>query len=83
MNALVLAHSFVLNALAATPSPAPKVPSADVTTPGPWGFAAILFVGVLVVALGWDMVRRVRRVRYRAEIAEKLDAEAAAAQQRK
>ena len=31
------------------------------------------------VALIFDMVRRIRRVRYRAEIAEKLEAEAQAA----
>jgi hypothetical protein len=36
-------------------------------------------MAVGAIALIFDMVRRIRRVRYRAEIAEKLAAEAAAA----
>lgn len=47
-------------------------------TPGVVGFLATLFVALAVLVLIADMVRRVRRVRYRAEISEKLDAEAAA-----
>jgi capsular polysaccharide biosynthesis protein len=46
-------------------------------TPGVVGFLATLFVAVAVLLLIADMVRRVRRVRYRAEIKDKLDAEAA------
>ncbi|WP_022881369.1 hypothetical protein [Gryllotalpicola ginsengisoli] len=64
---------------AASPSPTPSVPAADSVTPGPWGFIAIFGVALVVLALIWDMVRRVRRVRYRAEVAEKLDAEEQAA----
>ena len=37
------------------------------------------FIAAGAIALIFDMVRRIRRVRYRAEIAEKLAAEAAAA----
>ena len=44
-------------------------------TPGVVGFVVTLLVAVLVLLLIADMVRRVRRVRYRAEINEKLDAE--------
>lgn len=58
-----------------TPSPSASIPSADVTTPGPWGFAAIFAVGVVVFLLLVDMTRRIRRVRYRAEANEKLDQE--------
>lgn len=58
-----------------TPSPAPSIPAADVTTPGVWGFVAIFGVGIVVLLLIIDMTRRIRRVRYRAEVAEKLDAE--------
>ena len=58
-----------------TPSPTPSIPSEDVTTPGPWGFVAIFGVGIVVALLLVDMTRRIRRVRYRAEVAEKLDAE--------
>ena len=46
-------------------------------TPGVVGFLATLLVAAVVLLLIADMVRRVRRVRYRAEIKEKLDAEAA------
>jgi capsular polysaccharide biosynthesis protein len=46
-------------------------------TPGVVGFLATLLVAAVVLLLIADMVRRVRRVRYRAEITEKLDAEAA------
>ncbi|TFC00020.1 MULTISPECIES: hypothetical protein [unclassified Cryobacterium] len=50
----------------------------DTVTPGPAGFLAILFVVVAVVLLGFDLVRRIRRTTYRAEIAERLQAELAA-----
>ncbi|MGN6428094.1 hypothetical protein [uncultured Leifsonia sp.] len=66
--------------LAATPSPTPTGgPNADDVTPGVVGFVVTFLLAVVVVLLVIDMVRRIRRVRYRAEIAEKLDAEQAAA----
>jgi hypothetical protein len=50
----------------------------DSVTPGVIGFFAT-FVGiVLVVLLVTDMVRRVRRTQYRAEVNARLDAEEAA-----
>lgn len=70
-----IAATFLSLAVSATPSPTPSIPSADVTTPGPWGFAAIFGVGIVVALLLVDMTRRIRRVRYRAEVNEKLDAE--------
>lgn len=70
-----------LAAAAPTPSPTPSIPAANVTTPGPWGFTAIFAVGVVVLLLIIDMTRRIRRVRYRAEIAEQLDAEQNATEQ--
>jgi hypothetical protein len=42
-------------------------------TPGVIGFIMTFGVMIAVLLLVLDMVRRVRRVRYRAEIAEKLD----------
>lgn len=48
-------------------------------TPGPWGFAAVAVVGVAVILLAIDMMRRVRRGRYRDEVREELDAEEARA----
>jgi zona occludens toxin (predicted ATPase) len=43
------------------------------------GFLVTFAIAVVVVLLVIDMTRRIRRVRYRAEIAEKLDAEQARA----
>ena len=48
-------------------------------TPGVIGFVATFGVAIASLLLILDMVRRVRRVRYREEIAAKLDAEEAAA----
>ncbi|WP_375383796.1 hypothetical protein [uncultured Microbacterium sp.] len=59
------------------PSPDPSV-DPTLVTPGPWGFVAIAFVAVTVILLVWDMLRRIRRGRYRAEVREELDAEAQA-----
>jgi len=58
----------------------PLIPAIEVdpnsVTPGVVGFVVTFVVGVLVLLLVIDLARRVRRVRYREEIAEKLDAEA-------
>ncbi len=58
----------------------PLIPAIEVdpnsVTPGVVGFLATLFVAMGVVVIIVDMTRRVRRVRYRAEINDKLDREA-------
>ncbi len=65
--------------LAATPTPTPTVdPAETFYSPGTIGFLLTFFVAGSAVLLIFDMVRRVRRVRYRAEIQEKLAAEAEA-----
>jgi hypothetical protein len=67
-----------LAATAATPAPTlppDKVPDVDVT-PGVAGFIAIAAVAVITILLIVDMTRRIRRTRYRAEIRERLEAEA-------
>lgn len=46
-------------------------------TPGWVGFAITFGVAVITVLIVIDMVRRVRRVRYRGEIRERLEAERA------
>ena len=56
-----------------TPSPTPTGPPASLVTPGTWGFAAIAFLGIAVALLLWDMLRRIRRARYRDQIREELD----------
>jgi hypothetical protein len=58
----------------------PLIPAIEVdpnsVTPGVIGFLVTLFVGLSVFVIIADMTRRVRRVRYRAEINDKLDREA-------
>ncbi len=51
----------------------------NIVSPGVVGFIATIFVAVVTILLVWDMVRRIRRQRYQAEIEAKLDAEQAAA----
>jgi capsular polysaccharide biosynthesis protein len=51
----------------------------NIVTPGVVGFVATILVAVVTILLVWDMVRRIRRQRYQAEIEAKLDAEQAAA----
>lgn len=46
-------------------------------TPGVWGFVLTAVVALAVVALGFDMVRRIRRTNYKAEISARLEAELA------
>jgi hypothetical protein len=63
--------------LAATPSPTPSVdPSNTFYSPGTIGFLATFLVAAGAIVLIFDMVRRVRRVRYRGEVSAKLEAEA-------
>lgn len=62
--------------LAATPGPTPPPDfDPDTVTPGWIGFTIAFLVAVATVLLIMDMVRRIRRVRYRAEVQERLEAE--------
>ncbi|MDQ1121699.1 hypothetical protein [Microbacterium trichothecenolyticum] len=70
----------VMIALATTPSPA-VTPNDEIVTPGPLGFAAVAFIGIAVFLLVWDMLRRIRRGRYREEVNAELDAEEARARE--
>jgi hypothetical protein len=62
-------------AAAVTPSPTPSAPPPELVTPGPWGFLVIALLTLAVVLLVLDMLRRIRRARYREEVAAELDAE--------
>ena len=64
-----------LIALATTPAPTPTPSlrpglSQDQVTPGLLGFLLTAFIVVLTSLLIVDMVRRIRRVRYRAQVEE-------------
>ena len=62
-----------------TPMPTPSMTvDPNSVTPGFAGFAMIVLIVVAVVLLIWDMNRRIRRVRYREEVRQELDAEEAA-----
>lgn len=67
-------------AAAPTPSPSPtsNVPD-DAVTPGVWGFVTIAAIAVVVILLILDMIRRLRKVNYRAQVRAQIAAEEAAA----
>ncbi|MEY4425697.1 MAG: hypothetical protein RJB56_1324 [Actinomycetota bacterium] len=68
--------------LAATPVPSSTPdPAETFYSPGTIGFIATFGVTAGAVLLIFDMVRRVRRVRYSAEISAKLEAESEAARE--
>ena len=56
---------------------AETTPDPETVTPGPLGFALFFFVVIAVILLAIDMVRRIRRTTYRAEISARLEEEAA------
>jgi hypothetical protein len=77
MNPYVLASHVIVWIADPTPSPVPGFTGdEDTITPGVLGFVAIFVVALATVFLLLDMTRRVRRVRYRAEVQEQLAAEA-------
>lgn len=70
----MLAFSTLLAAASPEPTPSMTVDPESVT-PGAPGFLVIVIIVIAVFLLVWDMQRRIRRTRYRAEVAEQLDAE--------
>ena len=60
--------------LASTPTPSLDIDANDVT-PGPAGFLIVAVIAAAVFLLIFDMLRRIRRVNYKAEISERLQAE--------
>lgn len=71
-------HSLLI-ALATSPAPTPTPSlrpglSEDQVTPGLLGFVLTAFIVILTALLIVDMVRRIRRVRYRAQVEEERGA---------
>ncbi|WP_258066638.1 hypothetical protein [Rathayibacter sp. AY2B7] len=58
------------------PTPGPEF-NEDTVTPGLFGFITMLVIALAAVLLALDMVRRVRRTTYTAQVKERLDAEEA------
>ena len=73
-------HSLLITlATAPAPTPTPSLRpglSQDQVTPGLLGFLLTAFIVVLTALLIVDMVRRIRRVRYRAQVEEERAAAA-------
>ncbi|MFC0682316.1 hypothetical protein ACFFGH_31180 [Lysobacter korlensis] len=63
------------------PAQGGSTPDPDTVTPGVVGFLAILFLAVATILLVLDMLRRVRRTRYRGEVREQLERERAASRE--
>ena len=62
-----------------SPSPLPGLKpglTQDMVTPGLLGFLATAFIVIIMAFLIVDMVRRIRRVRYRGELAEAAEQDA-------
>ncbi|TFB71265.1 hypothetical protein E3O06_12955 [Cryobacterium glaciale] len=69
--------SLITVVLAVTPTPDPDF-DPNTVTPGVVGFVVFFLIAVATLLLCLDVVRRIRRTTYRAEIKERLDAEIAA-----
>ena len=64
--------------LAPEPTPAPEIDE-NLVTPGVIGFVVTLLIALVTIALLVDMVRRIRRVRYREQVRAEIEAERATA----
>jgi hypothetical protein len=60
---------------APSPSPTPEFDE-NLVTPGVIGFAITFLVAAVTILLIVDMTRRIRRVRYRGELRERLEQQA-------
>ncbi|QCO97476.1 hypothetical protein FCN77_06805 [Arthrobacter sp. 24S4-2] len=77
-------HLLIALATAPAPTPTPSLRpglSEDQVTPGMWGFIMTAFFVLATTLLIVDMVRRIRRVRYRAQVEEERLAAFGAANQ--
>lgn len=57
----------------------PAVPDESEVNPGVWGFLITFLLAIAVIVIIFDMIRRVRRMNYRAQAQLELAAEAAEA----
>ena len=69
-------HILLSALLAATPTPTPTVDPAETWySPGTIGFIMTFFITVGAIGLIFDMVRRIRKVRYREEVIQEISEE--------
>lgn len=73
---LEAAQLALVSAASSTPVPTtgPEF-NEDTVTPGLFGFITMFVIALAAVLLALDMVRRVRRTTYTAQVTERLDAE--------
>ena len=64
--------ALALAAATATPTPTPSMIDPAKVTPGAWGFVITALVAVITIVLVWDMIRRIRRGRVRADLLDEL-----------
>ncbi len=78
MIAFGLARLLAPMGIGPNPIDGPETPPGfdpNTVTPGVVGFFAIALVAIAAILLMVDMARRIRRVRYRGEVRERLEAE--------
>ena len=77
MNVLLaLALRSIVDMAEPTPSPVPDFTGdPNLVSPGIAGFVVTALIAIVTVLLIIDMTRRMRRVRYRAEVRERLESE--------
>ena len=78
MISVGLSHLLAPMGIGPNPIDGPETPPGfdpNTVTPGVAGFIAIALVAIASILLLVDMSRRIRRVRYRGEIRERLEAE--------
>jgi len=73
---LALAAHAIVGTADPAPSPVPDFTGdPNLVSPGIAGFVVTALIAIVTVLLIIDMTRRMRRVRYRAEVRERLEAE--------
>lgn len=77
-HAIALLTTVSITALTVVPAETRSDYDPDAVSPGPVGFAVVALLAIALFFLGYDMLRRLRRSKYRAEIraelAEELEA---------
>ena len=70
-------HDVIVRLATTDPLPTPTMTvDPALVTPGPLGFGIMALIVVIVFLLVFDMLRRIRRGRVRADILDELNAEA-------
>lgn len=77
MSVLLLVSDVVMNAPVPIPTPTDPAFDPDDVTSGPVGFFVIFGLFIMVALVTFDLLRRVRRIKYREVVREQLEQEVA------